>query len=193
MLSPHLNNTEQEGDTGAERQVAVVIVLRRPLDTGDGRKHVLHVADGGVVLVRVVPDLHHEHDEQHEHEARVKVGYVEGGAEAADQRVRAEQHGHGEQRELVRGVAREGLDGGAARQQNANCDHKVRHQGETAEHDVCAPPEPRMYYLQPYMESSLIYITVECSAQKQLLTIQNRFFMRTAITGFIRECTITCK
>lgn len=72
----NLDDAKQESHSGPEGEVAVVIVLFGPLDARDGREHALHVAYGAEVITRVMPDLHHEHDQQNVDEAGVKIRHV---------------------------------------------------------------------------------------------------------------------
>ena len=125
-----------------EGDVAVVEVVHGTLNAGDGLVHPAGVADVLPLVVCVVQDLHHEDDQQDEDETGVEVGHVEGGAESADQRVGAEERGHDEHGELVRGVLRQRLDGGFARQQHADGDYQVGQDGEEAEDLVCSRTEP---------------------------------------------------
>lgn len=59
----YLNNAKEERHAGAEGQIAVLKVPFRSLHTRDGVVHLLHVTNGGIILVGVMPDLYDEHDQ----------------------------------------------------------------------------------------------------------------------------------
>merc|ERR1719334_1624227 len=137
-MNPHTPRAE-EGEVAAS---LVSHGLLRSLPTGDevinsfgGSKRILRV------FKRVVEDLDHEHEDEHEYEGGVEVGHIECRSKTSDERVPSnhscKQHGS----QLRGKTLHQAVENGSAGNGQAHHHDQIGEEGKSTEHQMSSLPE----------------------------------------------------